>query len=113
MEVKYRLKSNKDFQTLIFRRIFFKTKEIKVVYSVNECNHLRLGVVASKKNGNAVVRNRIKRQLRSMASDVFEKNEPLDIALIALNNYDSDHYNENLSHLKEVAQKIRRKNNEE
>ena len=60
----YRLKRRKDF-----RRTYQKGKSLKsaafvLVWRKNGLDHPRLGFSVSKKNGNAVTRNRIKRRLQ-------------------------------------------------
>lgn len=66
MKKAYRVKSERDFQ-----RVFKQGKSCAnrkfVVYTLTkkENQHFRVGLSVGKKIGNAVVRNRIKRQLRA------------------------------------------------
>jgi len=41
--------------------------------SCGDAGHLRVGFTATKKTGNAVIRNRIKRRLRSLADEMLPK----------------------------------------
>ena len=64
VEKAYRIKRNSEFQ-----KIYKKGKSVAnrqfVVYTLNnEYEHFRLGISVSKKIGNAVTRNRIKRAIR-------------------------------------------------
>lgn len=65
MKKKYRIKREYDF-TLVFRRGKSYANRQFVVYFKDNPNtdHLRLGVSVSKKLGNAVKRNQIKRRIR-------------------------------------------------
>lgn len=65
MKKRRRIKSEKDFQFVFKRGKSFANRQI-VVYVVSKANQtdFRIGLSVSKKIGNAVVRNRIKRYLR-------------------------------------------------
>ncbi|MBI5974967.1 ribonuclease P protein component [Staphylococcus sp. H16/1A] len=65
MEKAYRIKKNSDFQ-LIYRKGRSVANRQFVVYTFNnrKSTHFRLGISVSKKLGNAVTRNRIKRSVR-------------------------------------------------
>ncbi len=59
-----RLRRRKDFDT-VFKRGQFLTSRLLVLRSVpNQLQHNRYGFVTSKRLGNAVVRNRVRRRLR-------------------------------------------------
>ena len=59
-----RLRKRKDFDT-VFKRGQFLTSRLLVLRSVpNQLQHNRYGFVTSKRLGNAVVRNRVRRRLR-------------------------------------------------
>ncbi len=65
MKKKYRIKREYDF-TLVFKRgKSFANRQFVVYFKDNpNTDHLRLGVSVSKKLGNAVKRNQIKRRIR-------------------------------------------------
>ncbi len=58
-----RLKKQKDFDILFNKGNRIYSKSLTVIYLKN--NSLKFGISLSKKHGKAVVRNRIKRLLRS------------------------------------------------
>ncbi|SUK17673.1 ribonuclease P protein component [Staphylococcus agnetis] len=84
MEKAYRIKKNSDFQ-LIYRkgRSVANRQFVVYTYRYNQNEHFRLGISVSKKIGNAVTRNRIKRSVR----ECFKVHKldilPLDIIVIA------------------------------
>lgn len=65
MEKAYRIKKNDDFQKVYKQGKSVANKQF-IIYRLNnqENEHFRLGISVSKKIGNAVTRNRIKRAIR-------------------------------------------------
>ena len=93
MKKEFRIKKNEDFQSIIKNRQSVVNQKFVVYYRKNE-EHLRVGISVSKKLGNAVVRNKIKRQVRMMVQEVFDKEKKMDYIIIVRNKYlsNSDDY---------------------
>ncbi len=72
-----------------------KNDSFSVYFASNQMNHARIGISVSSKIGNAVVRARIRRQLRAMVNlcDVLQK--PFDIVIIARSGFQKKTFNEN------------------
>ncbi|MBM7606730.1 ribonuclease P protein component [Metabacillus litoralis] len=74
MRRKYRIKKNKDFQ-----KVFKKGKSIAnrqfvlYIYSEREEKEFRVGLSVSKKIGNAVTRNKVKRLIRQVFLEEKDK----------------------------------------
>ncbi len=79
-----RIRKKKDFLSLYKKGNRYRGKYFNLIYLSNDLNFSRMAVIASKKIGNAVRRNRIKRLMRAL----FRRNkkllkDPLDIIFIA------------------------------
>ena len=66
MKKKDIIKSQQDFSTLIRKGRFIKTKDYVIYYKDNNLNKKRFGIAISTKLGNAVTRNKLKRQTREI-----------------------------------------------
>ena len=75
MKKELRIKKNKEFQAAFQKGQSFANRQF-VVYSLKKegQDHYRIGLSVSKKIGNAVTRNRIKRYVRQ---SIFELNDQL------------------------------------
>ena len=79
-----RIRKKKDFLILYKKGNRYRGKYFNLIYFSNTLTYSRVGVVASKKIGNAVVRNKVKRWMR----ELFRRNKklldlPVDLLLVA------------------------------
>ncbi len=79
-----RIRKRKDFLSLFKKGKRYRGKYFNLIYLSNDFSFSRMAVIVSKKVGNAVKRNKIKRQMRTL----FRRNKsllkaPLDIIIIA------------------------------
>lgn len=75
----------------------------------NQIGHGRVGISVSKKLGNAVTRNKIKRQLRMMIQECFHFDEEVDYIVIVRKNFLNHTYIENKKELEYLYKKVKRK----
>jgi ribonuclease P protein component, eubacterial len=68
MKKKNVVKSNQDFNRIIQNNKPYKYKDYVIYIEKIDSNEYHFGVSVSKKIGNAVVRNKLKRQIRSIIS---------------------------------------------
>ena len=69
------VKNNRDFNRIIKNNKPFKYKDYVIYIERIEDSDYHFGLSVSKKLGNAVVRNKLKRQLRSIISkNTYQKN---------------------------------------
>ena len=72
------IKKSTEFTELITKSKYFKTKEYIVYYKDNDLNKRRFGIAISNKIGNAVTRNKLKRQTREIIhklKNLFKNNQ--------------------------------------
>ena len=63
LEKKYRLKKRKEFHYIFQKGKAFSTKLFVLNYTPTKLSNLKVGFSVSKKIGNAVVRNKVKRRM--------------------------------------------------
>lgn len=107
MKVKYRVKTHEDFQKIIHDNKKVSSLGYVIYFKKNEIDHSRVGISTSKRLGNAVVRNRIRRQVRVMARDIISLNQKMDYVIIVRNSYLSRTYQQNYAELLKLASKIK------
>jgi len=79
-----RIRKKKDFLVLYKKGYRYKSKYFNLIGLSSALTYSRLGVVASRKVGNAVARNRAKRWMR----ELFRRNKglleyPVDLLIVA------------------------------
>ena len=70
MKKSYRVKSEKDFNAIFNDKQSVANKRFVIYKLDKDQKHFRVGLSVSKKLGNAVVRNRIKRLIRSVLTEL-------------------------------------------
>ncbi|NLB48349.1 MAG: ribonuclease P protein component [Erysipelotrichia bacterium] len=84
MKVINRLKASEDFALAIKKGKAQRNQSFVIHYRNNEMSYTRVGISVSVKLGNAVTRNRIKRQIRNMCDLLLDyQTQSLDIVIIA------------------------------
>ena len=96
----YRLKKNEDFSKIIKKKKSFSNKSYILYIDKKNDEQAKIGISVSKKIGNAVVRNKIKRQIRMMLIEKeYYKIINYDIIIIVRVNYLLNKYDENKKYL--------------
>lgn len=110
MKKKFRIKRSDEFQEIINHRKFMRSKSFVIYTKIKKEEHARIGISVPKKIGNAVVRNKTKRQIREMIRnhEIFEGN--LDVILIVKANYLRDTYEDNQKDLEKLLKQVKIKN---
>ena len=72
MKKSFRVKREKDFKAIFKDGTSFANRKFVVYQLENQQNHFRVGLSVSKKLGNAVTRNQIKRRIRHILLSVRE-----------------------------------------
>ena len=103
MKVINRIKASDDFALAIKKGRAQRNQSYVIHYRPNEFNYVRVGISVSSKLGNAVVRNLVKRQIRSMCDSLIDYNsQSLDIVIIAKANFLNHSFDDNKQSLKEL-----------
>lgn len=109
MKKEFRVKRNEDFSKIIARKKSFANSCFIIYKDENQMGHGRVGISVSKKLGNAVTRNKIKRQLRMMIQECFHFDEEVDYIVIVRKRFLDNTYIENKKELEYLYKKIKRK----
>lgn len=109
MKKDYRVKKNEEFSKIISQKNSLANKSFIIYVAQNKIDHVRLGISVSKKLGNAVVRNKIKRQIRSMAAEIVDLNSTNDYIIIARKDYLLYNYEDNKKSLEKLMIKINKR----
>lgn len=96
MEKEYRLTKSQDFKTVLDQRhCAGKNPSVSVFYAENNYQHARIGISVSNKIGNAVVRVKVRRQIRAQINLTDVLSKPYDIVIIAHSGYLQKNFREN------------------
>lgn len=92
MKKEYRVKRNEDIEAIIKNHKSYGNKFFNVYIKENhETNHVRYAISIGKKIGDAVTRNRRKRQIRSIIDNIITLEQPVDVFVVGkptINNID-------------------------
>lgn len=102
-----RVKKYREFQEILDKHHFVKNELYKVYFRKNEYGFERYGLLVTKKNGIAVTRNKIKRQVRTIIDKVSDYSKSLDVVVVVSKRYDTNQYKENEIELTTLLSKIR------
>lgn len=90
-----RIKKSEDFAFAVKKGTAKRNGSFATHIIKNDLNFVRIGVSVSSKLGNAVIRNRIKRQMRAMCYEVINFSLSYDIVIVAKNDFLNHTYQEN------------------
>ena len=107
MKVINRIKDNQEFVLTVRKGNVLKHNPFLVHYKINEKNVCRIGISVSKKLGNAVTRNRVKRQTRAMCDSLVNYiSHTFDIVIIIKPDFLSNSFDDNKNILNILLSKI-------
>ncbi len=92
MKVENRIKKGQEFQSIIDNGKLLREETLSIYWLENELNRPRAGISVPKKSGNAVIRNKIKRQIRAILSRALDLSKGVDMIIIARKKYDIDNF---------------------
>ena len=106
MKKQYRIRKNEEFKQIINEKHSCGNASFVLYYSDRKENYSRVGISVSKKLGDAVDRNKTKRQIREMVKTIvnFETCSK-DLIVIARTPYLNKDYQNNLLDLEKLIKK--------
>lgn len=101
-----RLKKNKDFLNVYNKKQSFGCKTLVIYYKKNNENIFRAGFSISKKVGNAVIRNRLRRYLKETLKNLQMFGEAYDVIFVVKKEARENNFFEINSSVKYLFKKI-------
>ena len=102
MIVKNRIKKYSEFQKVIAEGEVKKTSFFVSYTLTNELGYSRFGISVPKKIGTAVLRNRVKRQVRSAIGQSTDFCKSVDVVLIVRKTYQTEEFAVAKSEIQEI-----------
>lgn len=102
MIVKNRIKKYSEFQKVIAEGEVKKTCFFVSYTLTNELGYSRFGISVPKKIGTAVLRNRVKRQVRSAIGQSTDFSKSVDVVLIVRKTYQTEEFALAKSEIQEI-----------
>ena len=105
MKILNRIKKSEEIAATIHKGNSLRLPSFIVHFKNNDLTYTRVGISASKKLGNAVTRNRVKRQVRAMCDEIIDYNAcSLDIVIVVKTQFLGMTFNDNKSQLCDFIQ---------
>ena len=103
MKIVNRIKKSDEFVLTIKKGRAYHNQQFTVHVAKSNLGYTRIGLSVSNKVGNAVVRNRIKRQVRAMCDSLINYNDQsLDIVIVVRKPYLDGGFYDNKSLLNDL-----------
>ena len=106
MKKELRIKKNSEFSQIIDQKKRYSSVAFVMYIDEKKYDFCRIGISVSKKLGNAVERNKIKRQVRMMLMSLIDFNKhPFDLIIIVRKEYLNNNYENNKNDLEKIIKK--------
>ena len=107
MKVINRIKDKREFVSVVRKGKTLKETPYVVHFIKNELSVCRVGLSVSKRNGNAVTRNRIKRQTRAMCDSLIDySSHTFDVVIVIKPEFLNSIFEDNKKSLNSLLSKI-------
>ena len=108
----YSIKKSQEFQTIIENKKSVGCASLAIYYKNNDYGYARVGISCGKRIGNAVIRNRTKRQVRSLIDQNLNFKTSRDYIVIVRNKFLEQDFESNNKDLVYLLEKIKKFNKE-
>lgn len=105
MIVKNRIKKYKEFENVIEKGEVQRSNSFAFYILKNDLGYTRIGISVPKKSGNAVIRNKIKRQIRSACNKATDFTKSIDLVIIVRKAYRIDDFAGTLQEIVKIFNK--------
>ena len=112
MKKENRIKKSEEIVIVVRHQLTEKTKYFNIYYLKTTANLTRVAISVSSKIGNAVARNKIKRQINAVLQTSLDLKLPLDLVIVAKKDFDISNFKSMKETLEAALISIRRKINE-
>ena len=103
-----RVKKYREFQEVMNLRKFKRNELYSVYYRDKQTEVGRVGILVGKRNGNAVTRVKIKRQVRSIVDETLDlKNDNIDYIIVISKYYNTEEFAKNKTLLVRLLNSIK------
>jgi ribonuclease P protein component len=106
MKVLNRIKKNVEFNEVIENGQVIKSDSITLYFQENKLGYARIGISIPKKSGKAVVRNKMKRQIRAIIAKDVDLSKSIDCILVARKAYDIEKFTKTESDIEYLFKKV-------
>ncbi len=107
MKKRYRVKDTREFQRIMNQKRFFACKSFVIYIKEKTQDQARIGISVGKKIGNAVIRNKTKRQTRMMLQEYFDLSGNFDAILLIRVGYHQHSFQTNKKELENLLKKVK------
>lgn len=108
MKREYRVRKHEDFDRIIQNGVALRSPHFSLFHERNDVNETHIGIAVGKKNGGAVARVKIKRQIRAIIASAWEDYSlPFDIIIIAKASYDTKDFSASKEELTSLLEKVK------
>ncbi len=92
MKVKNRVKKYNEFEKVIHEGNLLRSDFLTLYFLKNELGYARVGISIPTKSGNAVIRVKMRRQIRAVLAKELDLSLGFDLIFIARKSYDIENY---------------------
>lgn len=107
MKKQFRVKKNEEFDAIIKNRKFASSKAFTIYYKNKKEEYGRIGIAVPTKLGNAVFRNKTKRQIKNMLHNLDHYELKYDLIIIVRPKYLSQSYTNNKKDLEKLMKTVK------
>ncbi len=107
MKKQFRIKDTREFSQIMNCKQFYVSPSMVIYVKKRKEDWARVGLSVGKRMGNAVVRNKIKRQIREMVHELYTFDEEFDTIILVREQYRTENYINNKKCLERLLKKVK------